>query len=119
MLPTLTSNPGHSSNGRPGLQYRLPTLTACANLTLPSMQKWPGHQMLATLTARDYRSGKASAATHERNARPLSEQLGGLLHPDFCDWYQGLPVGWSRGESASTHSATRRFRLWLRRHFGS
>lgn len=99
--------------------YSLPTLTKCANLTSPSMQKWPAHRMLATLTARDYRSGKASEATHARNARPLSEQLGGLLHPDFCDWYQGMPAGWSRGRSGSRRSATRRFQSWLRRLLGS
>lgn len=71
---------------------------------------------LATLTARDWRSGKASEATHARNSRPLSEQLGGLLHPDFCDWYQGLPVGWTRGAPASPLSAMRRFQRWLRLH---
>lgn len=71
---------------------------------------------LATLTARDWRSGKASAATLARNSRPLSEQLGGLLHPDFADWYQGLPVGWTRAAPALPLSATRRFQRWLRLH---
>lgn len=75
---------------------------------------WP--KMLATLTARDWRSGKASPATHARNSRPLSEQLGGLLHPDFCDWYQGLPLGWTRAKHASRQRATARFQSWLRRH---
>lgn len=71
---------------------------------------------LATLTARDWRIGKASEATHARNSRPLSEQLGGLLHPDFADWYQGLPVGWTRAAPASPLSATRRFQRWRRLH---
>ncbi len=97
----------------------LPTLTKCGNLLSPSMTKWPAHARLATLTARDWRSGKASPATMARNSRPLSEQLGGLLHPDFADWYQGLPVGWTRGAAASHRSATRRFRRWLLLHSSS
>jgi hypothetical protein len=94
----------------------LPTLTACGSLFAPSMQKWRGHRNLATLTARDWRSGKASEATHQRNSRPLSEQLGGSPHPDFADYYQGLPLGWTRGSSASTPRAIARFRRWLRKH---
>ena len=101
-----------------GIGCSLPTLTAKGNLMSPSMQKWPAHQKLATLTARDYRSGKASAATHARNSRPLSEQLGGLLHPDFCDWYQGLPIGWTR-KLESGQRGTARFRRWLLLHGGS
>lgn len=50
---------------------------------------WP------TPTARDWRSGKASAATHERNSRPLSEQVGGLLNPDWVEWLMGWPIGWT------------------------
>lgn len=80
-----------------GCSPKLPTLTETGNMLSPSMQKWPAHQNLATMTA-------------------LSEQLGSLLHPDFADWYQGAPVGWSRAESASPRQATRRFRRWLRRH---
>lgn len=99
-----------------GCSPKLPTLTETGNMLSPSMQKWPAHRNLATLTARDWKSGKASPATHARNSRPLSEQPGGLLHPDFADWYQGAPVGWSRAESASRRQATRRFRRWLRRH---
>jgi hypothetical protein len=33
---------------------------------------------LATPTARDWRSGKASAETHSKNSRPLNEQLCAL-----------------------------------------
>lgn len=75
--------------------------------------------ILPTLTARDWRSGCASAATLARNSRPLSEALGGMLHPDFCEWYQGMPMGWTRGSLESGRLATRRFRRWLQRHFSS
>ena len=125
-LPTLkASDSTHSgpnqrgSKGDLGLHaalVRLPTLTKCGNLLSPSMVKWPAHANLATLTSRDWRSGKASEATHARNSRPLSEQLGGLLHPDFADWYQGLPVGWTRAGRASPLQATRRYRRWLLLH---
>ena len=49
----------------------------------------------ATPTARDWRSGKASEATMERNSRPLSEQLGGLLNPTWVEWLMGWPIGWT------------------------
>ena len=49
----------------------------------------------ATPTARDWRSGKASQATHDRNSRPLSEQIGGLLSPTWVEWLMGWPIGWT------------------------
>jgi hypothetical protein len=50
---------------------------------------WP------TPTARDWRSGKASEATMERNARPLSEAVGGQLNPEWVEWLMGFPPGWT------------------------
>ena len=49
----------------------------------------------ATPTARDWRSGKASQATMERNSRPLSEQVGGSLNPTWVEWLMGWPLGWT------------------------
>ena len=49
----------------------------------------------ATPTARDWRSGKASQATMDRNSRPLSEQIGGLLNPTWVEWLMGWPIGWT------------------------
>lgn len=69
----------------------LPTPTGAGNEGSPSMQKWPAHRELSALvasqslgnassvklcptpTCRDWKSGKASEATHARNARPLNE----------------------------------------------
>jgi len=50
---------------------------------------------MATPTARDWRSGKASQATMERNSRPLSEQIGGKLNPNWVEWLMGWPPGWT------------------------
>ena len=50
----------------------------------------------ATPTARDWKSGKASAATMDRNSRPLSEQVGDTLNPDWVEPLMGFPVGWTR-----------------------
>ena len=50
---------------------------------------------LATPTARDWRSGKASQATMDRNSRPLSEQIGGQLNPNWVEWLMGWPPGWT------------------------
>jgi len=49
----------------------------------------------ATPTARDWRSGKASQATHDKNSRPLSEQIGGSLNPPWVEWLMGWPLGWT------------------------
>ena len=46
-------------------------------------------------TARDWRSGKASQATRDRNSRPLSEQVGGSLNPTWVEWLMGWPIGWT------------------------
>lgn len=50
---------------------------------------------VATPTARDWRSGKASDATHAKNSRPLSEQIGGSLSPDWVELLMGWPKGWA------------------------
>ena len=50
---------------------------------------------VATPTARDWRSGKASDATHAKNSRPLSEQIGGSLSPDWVELLMGWPKGWT------------------------
>jgi hypothetical protein len=31
----------------------------------------------------------------ERNARPLSEQIGGSLNPTWVEWLMGWPLGWT------------------------
>ena len=49
----------------------------------------------ATPTARDWRSGKASQATHDKNSRPLSEQVGGSLNPDWVELLMLWPKGWT------------------------
>jgi hypothetical protein len=67
---------------------------------------------LATPTARDWRSGKASEATHAKNSRPLSEQVGGALNPTWVEWLMGFPLEWT----ACGRWGTRRFQRWLRLH---
>lgn len=52
--------------------------------------------VVATPTARDWRSGRASRATMEKNSRPLSEQIGGQLNPTWVAWLMGWPLAWTR-----------------------
>jgi len=68
----------------------------------------------ATPTARDWRSGKASQATMERNSRPLSEQVGGSLNPTWVEWLMGWPLGWTDLKPLETD----RCRNAQRRHGG-
>ncbi len=72
----------------------------------------PAAAMYATPPARDWKSGKASQATMERNSRPLSEQIGGLLNPDWVEWLMGWPIGFSALEPL----AMDRFQQWQRSH---
>ena len=90
-LPTPTATPyGSSGNDCPGDGRE-----RYAHAGTPSLQS-----LLATPTARDWRSGKASQATHDRNSRPLSEQLGerglhgtAVLLP-LVAWMMGYPPDW-------------------------
>jgi hypothetical protein len=71
-------------------------------------------RMFATPTARDWRSGKASEATHAKNSRPLSEQIGGSLNPTWVEWLMGWPLGWTD----CAPLATDKFRQWQQQHGG-
>ena len=125
LFPTPTANcgTGAGSNGRKGglnLQTavaRLPTprasdggritATECTrNRVSKGIASLPETVVeslrLPTPTARDWKSGKASAATHARNSRPLSEQVGGQLNPTFVEWMMGWPIGWSVCEHWAT-----------------
>lgn len=58
------------------------------------VKAWP------TPTARDWRSGKASPETMERNARPLNEvaalgEPSASLNPSWVESLMGFPPGWS------------------------
>lgn len=68
--------------------------------------------MLPTPLTRDWRSGKASQATHDRNSRPLSEVIGGQLNPNWVEWLMGWPIGWTGCEPLETG----RFRPWCDSH---
>ena len=78
----------------------------CLAWVVKHPEKWPPP------TARDWKSGKASQETMERNARPLSETVGGSLNPTWVEWLMGWPLGWT--DCAA--SAMDRFRLWSDSH---
>ena len=78
-----------------------PTPTVCGNYNRKGASATSGDGLAtavlkcATPTARDWRSGKASQATMERNSRPWSEQIGGSLNPMWVEWLMGWPLGWT------------------------
>jgi hypothetical protein len=85
--PTASSNgPGKDLNNPRGVQQGNALATAVV---------WAANGKFATPTARDWKSGKASQATMERNSRPLSEQIGGSLNPMWVEWLMGWPLGWT------------------------
>jgi len=93
---------------------RWPTPTVCGNYNRKGASPTSGDGLAtavlkcATPTARDWRSGKASQATMERNSRPLSEQIGGSLNPTWVEWLMGWPLGWTDLKPLATdksHSA--------------
>lgn len=110
-------NPGSRPNGKggkvlaeeveiaAGLRQRgermWPTQTVCGNYNRKGASATSGDGLAtavlkcATPTARDWRSGKASQATHDKNSRPLSEQIGGSLNPTWVEWLMGWPLGWT------------------------
>jgi hypothetical protein len=53
--------------------------------------------MWPTPSARDWRSGKSSEATRQRNSRPLNEVAApsGHLNPRWVEWLMGFPDGWT------------------------
>lgn len=68
--------------------------------------------LLPTPIARDFRSEKASDATHQKNSRPLSEALGRTtgwkLQPEFVEWMMGFPEGWTELEKYPPNPRTKR-----------
>ena len=72
--------------GRGNLEEQVGAAAAAASA-------WP------TPTARDWKSGSASQATLDRNARPLSEivrvEAPGPLNAAWVESLQGFPVGWT------------------------
>jgi len=78
-----------------------PTPTVCGNYNRKGASPTSGDCLAtavlkcATPTAGDWRSGKASQATMERNSRPLREQIGGSLNPTWVEWLMGWPLGWT------------------------
>lgn len=97
MWPTPTAGDSKSSGSRNTAQSKA---HPGVSLTDAVRQDGGRGRQWATPTARDWRSGKASAATMARNARPLSEQVGavtngGKLNPRFVEFLMGWPCGWT------------------------
>ena len=60
-------------------------------------------RMFPTPTARDWKSGSKGK---KGNSRPLSEEVGGALNPEWVEWLQGWPIG----HTESKHWATAKSR---------
>jgi hypothetical protein len=62
-------------------------------------------KLWATPLSRDYKSGKESDATRQKNSRPLPSQVnetdGGQLNPDWDEALLNWPVGWTSPEHMS------------------
>jgi hypothetical protein len=70
-----------------------------------SLESMARHNLWPTPTTRDWKSGCASQETRERNARPLSEEVGGALNPTWVEWLMGFPLGWTDLKDWATRSS--------------
>ncbi len=50
--------------------------------------------------------------TDDRNSRPLSEFVGGLLNPTWVEWLMGWPVAWTD----CAPLGTAKYHEWQRQH---
>ena len=111
-LPTLALRTSATDSGL------WPTPTVSGNYNRKGASKHSGDGLatrvrnFATPTARDWKSGKASQATMDRNSRPLSEQIGGSLNPTWVEWLMGWPLGWTDLQPL----AMDKFQQWLQEH---
>ena len=85
----------------------------------PGLKMMARQNMWPTPTARDWKSGAASQATTDRNARPLNEAVyqaegGGQLNPTWVAWL----MGWPLGHTDLKPLATGKSQQWLRSHGG-
>ena len=113
-LPIFASGSG-CSQPTPERLWPTPTQTDAVrfpskNFTTPNITLNHAVVMWATPTTRDHKSGKASQATHDRNSRPLSEQVGDLLSPTWVEWLMGWPIDWTDPDGGPSSED---FQEWL------
>lgn len=112
LTPTSTDNISCPSMAKwPGARELIALIEDAKNMPTPTRSNGgvepPGKTgrklvtFCATPTARDWRSGKASEATMERNSRPLNEQCtaDGATDPHLLlaiyEWLMGFPPGFA------------------------
>lgn len=84
-------------------------------LGLSTQVRWP--HLWPTPTARDSKSGKFSELAKEKRdshsrGKPLNEQIGGLLNPEWVEWLMGWPIGWTELKPL----VTAKFQEWQQQH---
>jgi hypothetical protein len=115
-LPTPRANdgPAAGNSATPSTQKRL--IQGKARLSEYVLET---EKRLPTPMNRDWRSGKASQETMDRNSSPLSEvvhhrellmdsdfqQISGSLNPEFVEWLMGYPLGWTDLKASETQSS--------------
>ena len=110
LLPTPVANPDNKSpeahlamkaRMKGGPRYKITDLQVWAKANgVVGLARPNSEELLATPTKRDWKSGKASQATHDRNSRPLSEQAcargitGTAALLTLVEWMMGYPARW-------------------------
>lgn len=107
LLPTLTVSARDNQGGGAGR----------VGPVRPSLQTMAREGLLPTLQARDCMSGdrrraeaggkvgsNGSPSTWKTNARPLSEHMGRLLCPTWCEQFMGFPAGWTELSASAIRS---------------
>jgi len=115
-----------------GYGLLLPTLTVHGNYNRKGMSKTSGDELrtalvnrqLPTLCKRDSRTlaGSQPPKRAPKSGLPLAwligkdlsqaERRGGSLNPTWCEWFVGVPMGWTELQPLEIS----KFQSWLRQH---
>lgn len=123
LLPTLQAhdaNPGNAKRiGRYGTKHGgknlndeillYPTLMAPdADHSGPNQRDSKGRPgLLPTLLSRDARTLAGNAnPPHHQGGESLTQKLKGSLNADWCEWFQGYPLGWTEIEDPGPSGPT-------------
>lgn len=99
LLPTPTVMDGHNSRRASCVRHKEWASNDGTTL-LDYVDPTNGGRLLPTPTTQDS-ANNGGPSQAERNSPPLNAVAGGALHPEFVEWVQGFPIGWTEVPDAT------------------